>query len=123
MPLDIPTNQAELDQLAEALKNVSERQTTASGILSFLRYSDRAKQLSHGLTFATLNDPGEATGFAEKCDSLSGICDGLADHVASDEGRLFWANKKALLLGLADHFHDLAAKAQKRPAQGLLEIH
>lgn len=123
MPLDIPQNQAELDQLADALKSVSDRQPTASATLSFLRYSDRAKQLSRALTFATLNDPGQATGFAEQCDRLGGVCDALSDHVASHEGRMFWAGKKALLLGLADHFHDLAAKAQKRPVQGLLEIH
>jgi|DEB0MinimDraft_6_1074348.scaffolds.fasta_scaffold36197_3 hypothetical protein len=123
MPLDIPLNQAELHQLSEAFLNVSDRQISAAGSLSFVRYSERSKELAEALTFATLNDPARATGFAEECDRLGGTCDALADHVGSHEGRMFWAGKKALLLGLADHFHDLAAKAQKRPAQGLLEIH
>ena len=122
MPLHIPQNQAELDQLSEALKGVGERQPTASGSLPFFRYSDRAKQLSRALTFATLDDPAEATAFADSCDSLSGVCDALADHVMSPEGRLFWQDKKALLLGLADHFHHLAAQAKKRPAQHLLNL-
>lgn len=122
MPLHIPQNQAELDQLSEALKGVGERQSTVSGSLTFFRYSDRAKQLSRALTFATLNDPAEATAFADSCDSLSGVCEALADHVTSTEGSLFWQDKKALLLGLADHFHDLAEQAKKRHAQDLLNL-
>ena len=122
MPLHIAQNQADLDQLSEALEGVGERQQSPTGSITFYRYSDRAKQLSRALTFATLNDPAEATSFADSCDSLSGVCDALADHVMSPEGRLFWEGKKALLLGLADHFHDLAAQAKKRPAQALLNF-
>lgn len=122
MPLDIPTNQSELNELAEALESVSERQPSASGILTFLRYSDRAKQLAHALTFATLNDPAQAVGFADNCDTLAGVCGALRDHVVSTEGSLFWKGKKALLLGLADHFHDLAEQARNRPGQDLLNL-
>lgn len=122
MPLDIDTNQAELKQLGEALESVATRQPSEVAALTFIRYADRAKQLAHGLTFATLNDPAQAIGFADNCDTLSGVCDGLADHVGSAEGRLFWEGKKALLLGLADHFHELAEKARARASQDLLNL-
>ena len=116
MPLDIESNQKELNLLASALDQISSRQTGEIPKKHFACEAERIRSVSRLLN----NLPHlEITGiriFLGHLKTSIKLLETLPSHTSSKEGQTFWKNKLQILLGLSDILESKIKKKALTPA-------
>jgi len=116
MPLDIPTNQKELTELADALDRVAARQAGEIPKKRFAYEAKRTRVISRLLDHLNTLDPVGIRILLGHLKTTLRLLQTLTSHTSSKEGQTFWKNKAQILLGLADILESNLSKKTLTPA-------
>jgi len=106
MQLDTVKYQAQLDDLARALRTVAERQDVADSRDYFRKEMALAYTLSAGLDSAPSWCRISCQIMRDHTNRLAGVCEALADHVSQPAGEAFWKAQFRSLNDLADEIEN-----------------
>jgi len=116
MPLDIESNQKELNLLASALDQISSRQTGEIPKKHFACEAERIRETSRILDHLHhLETTGIRILLGHLKTSIK-LLETLPSHTSSKEGQAFWKNKLQILLGLSDVLQSKINKKALTPA-------